>query len=80
MISYQGEPETYQEVLKHENKTEWLKEMKEEMKSLHENHTYDLVKRPKKRKILKNKWVFRRKNDGNSSQSKFKARLVVKGS
>ena len=73
MISYQGEPETYQEVLKHENKTKWLKAMKEEMKSLHENHTYDLVKPPKKKKILKNKWVFRRKNDGNSSQRRFKA-------
>ena len=79
MISDQGEPETYQEVLKHENKAEWLKEMKEEMKSLHENHTYDLVKPPKKKKILKNKWVFERKNDGNSSQPRFKARLVVKG-
>ena len=78
MISDQGEPETYQEVLKHENKTEWLKAMKEEMKYLHESHTYDLVKPPKKKKILKNKWVFRRKNDGNSSQPRFKARLVVK--
>ena len=53
--------------------------MKEEMKSLHENHTYDLVKPPKKKKILKNKWVFRRKNDGNNSQPRFKARLFVKG-
>lgn len=79
MISDQGEPETYEEVLKHENKTEWLTAMKEEMKSLHENHTYDLVKPPKGKKILKNKWVFRRKNDGNSSQPRFKARLVVKG-
>ena len=73
MISDRGEPETYQEVLKHENKTEWIKAMKEEMKSLHENHTNDLVKPPKKKKILKNKWVFRRKNDGNSSQPRFKA-------
>ena len=79
MISDQGEPETYQEVLKHENKIEWLKAMKEEMESLHENHTYDLVKPLKEKKILKNKWVFRRKNDGNSSQPRFKARLVVKG-
>ena len=79
MISYQGEPKTYQEVLKHQNKIEWLKAMKEEMKSLHENHTYDLVKPPKEKKIWKNKWVFRQKNDGNISQLRFKARLVVKG-
>ena len=60
-------------MLKHENKIEWLKAMKEEMKSLHENYTYDLVKPPKKKKFLKNKWVLKRKNDGNSSQSRFKA-------
>ena len=79
IISDQGEPDTYQEVLKHENKTKWLKAMKEKVKSLHANHTYDLVKPPKEKKILKIKWVFRRKNDGNSSQLRFKAQLVVKG-
>ena len=79
MILDQGEPEIYQEVLKHENKIEWLKAIKEEIKSLHENHTYDMVKPPKEKKNLKNKWVFKRKNDGNSSQPRFKARLIVKG-
>ena len=39
------------------------------MKSLHGNHTFDLVMLPKDRKSLKNRWVFR---------VKYKARLVVK--
>ena len=77
MISDQGEPESYEEVMEHEKKAEWLKAMQEEMKSLLENHTYDLVKLPKGKKMLKNKWVFRLKNDGQTSR--YKARLVVKG-
>ena len=53
--------------------------MQEEMKSLCENHTYDLVKLPKGKKALKNKWVYRMKAENNSSQLRYKARLVVKG-
>jgi len=48
-----GEPESYQEALEHEHKREWLKAMKEELKSLHENHTYNLVKLPKGKRALK---------------------------
>ena len=51
--------------------------MEEEMNSLLENHTYDLVKLPKERKILKNKWVFILKNDGKNLRDK--ARRVVTG-
>ena len=47
--------------------------------SLHENHTYELVKLPKGKRALKNKWVYRLKTQEHSSQPKYKARLVVKG-
>ncbi|PKI76683.1 hypothetical protein CRG98_002992 [Punica granatum] len=40
------EPECYDEVVAHEHKEYWLKAMNEEMNSLSENHTYDLVKLP----------------------------------
>ena len=53
--------------------------MQEEMQSLHENHTYDLVKLPQGKRALKNKWVYRLKTENNSSQLRYKARLVVKG-
>ncbi|KAI5312737.1 hypothetical protein L3X38_041911 [Prunus dulcis] len=52
--------------------------MHEEMLSLHENHTYDLVNLPKGRRALKNKWVYRLKTEENNSKPRFKARLVVK--
>ena len=44
MLTEEGEPETYQEVILHESKKEWVKAMQEEVRSLLENHTYDLVK------------------------------------
>ncbi|CAL9017851.1 unnamed protein product [Prunus brigantina] len=53
-----GEPECYKEALTHDQHDEWLKAMHEEMQSLHENHTYDLVNLPKGRRALKNKWVY----------------------
>lgn len=53
--------------------------MQEEMKSLHENHTYDLVTLPQGRKTLKNKWMYKIKNEEGSPQLRYKARLVVKG-
>lgn len=52
--------------------------MQEEIKSLHKNHIFDLVKLPKSRRTLKNKWVFMLKTKENSLQSRYKARLVVK--
>ena len=52
--------------------------MQDEMESLQKNHTYEVVKLPKGKKALKNKWVFKLKKDG-SGVVKHKARLVVKG-
>ena len=46
MLTDGGELETYQEAILHERKKEWVKAMQEEVRSLLENHTYDLVKLP----------------------------------
>ena len=61
----------------HQHKNEWVKAMQEEMKSLYENHTYDLVNLPKGKRALKNKWAYRLKTENNSHQW-YQARLVVK--
>lgn len=58
MIIDGGEWKTYQEVIAHEKKLEWLRAMQDEMKSLHENHTYDLVMPPNGKKALKKKKGF----------------------
>ena len=52
--------------------------MQDEINSLHKNNTYELVDLSKGRKVLRNKWVFKLKKDGDKLL-KYKARLVVKG-
>ncbi len=62
-----------------EEKKKWLDAMQDEMKSLHDNHTYDLVKLSKCKKALENRWIYRVKQESNSASLRYKARLVVKG-
>ena len=78
MFTDEGEPQSYQEAVSHEHNEEWMDAMQEEMNSLHENNTYELVMLAAGKKALKNKWVFRLKIDENSSQLRYNARLVVK--
>ncbi|RDY09563.1 hypothetical protein CR513_06048, partial [Mucuna pruriens] len=56
-----------------------VKRDKNEIKSLHDNHTYHLVKLPKGKKVLENRWIYRVKQESNSTSSRYKARIVVKG-
>ena len=74
-----GEPESFQEAQTHKDRGSWMKAMQEEMESLQKNNTYELVKLPKGRKALRNKWVYKLKKDGRGDLVKYKARLVVKG-
>ncbi|KAL6315857.1 hypothetical protein AAG906_012193 [Vitis piasezkii] len=57
----------------------WVDAMQDEMKSLHENHSFELVKLPKRKRALKNMWVYKVKQEEYTSQPRYKARLVVKG-
>lgn len=53
--------------------------MEEELNSLYENKTWDIVPTPKGKNIVDCKWVFSIKNDSNGNLTKHKARLVAKG-
>lgn len=57
----------------------WLEGIKDEMKSLEKNGTWDLVPLPKGRKPVGCKWVFKKKYGLDGRIDKFKARLVAKG-
>ncbi|GFU28246.1 cysteine-rich protein 2-binding protein [Nephila pilipes] len=46
------DPENYKEVLSRNDKNKWLEAIEEEMKSLYNNHTWDLVKFPKGKKPI----------------------------
>ncbi|KAL0402501.1 UNVERIFIED_CONTAM: hypothetical protein Slati_4280000 [Sesamum latifolium] len=68
---------TYDEALKSSKSNQWIKAMEEEMKSLHDNKTWVLVPKPKDASIVDCKWIFKIKQENNSSC--FEARLVAKG-
>ncbi|KMQ90788.1 cysteine-rich rlk receptor-like protein kinase 8 protein [Lasius niger] len=53
--------------------------MSDEMDSLAENKTWELVRLPLNRKAIKSKWVFKTKRDANGTVLRHKARLVAKG-
>lgn len=67
---------TYQEAITSENKEKWKEAIDEEHESIRRNNTWKLVERDTvgNAKILTNRWVFKRKDDGT-----YKARLVVRG-
>lgn len=62
------EPESFEKVLEDENKKDWMDAMEDEMKSLYENNTFELVKLPKGKRALNNIWVYRIKQDECTSQ------------
>ena len=79
LLTNEGEPESFQEAQTYKDKSSWMKSMQEEMDSLQKNNTYMLVKLPKGKKSLRNKWVYKLKKDGRGNLVKYKARLILKG-
>ena len=57
----------------------WLSDMQEEMDSLHENHTCELIELPRGMKPLPNNWVFKLKSGDSGNPPRYKARVVMKG-
>ncbi|KAI9198572.1 hypothetical protein LWI28_018376 [Acer negundo] len=78
LLTDAGEPECYDEACQGEDASKWELTMKDEMKSLVSNQTWELAKLPEGKKALQNKWVFRIKEEHDGSK-RYKARLVVKG-
>ena len=70
------EPARYEEAATDQK---WIAAMKEELKMIEKNQTWELVDRPKHKKAIGVKWVYRTKLNPDGSVNKYKARLVVKG-
>ena len=79
ILTNDEEPECFTEAMESEEKKKWLDAMKDVMKSLHDNHTFNLVKLPKGKRALDNRWIYRVKHESNTMSPRYKARLVVKG-
>ena len=74
------EPKTYHEVITSRETTQWIVAMNEEIESLQKNHTWQQVEKPKNKKIVGCKWLFKRKEGiSGVENARFKAHLVGKG-
>lgn len=74
-----NDPSTVEEALSSPEAHLWKEAMQEEYDSLMENRTWDLVDKPKSKKPISCKWVFKKKRTSTGEIERYKARLVVKG-
>ncbi|XP_058071224.1 uncharacterized mitochondrial protein AtMg00820-like [Magnolia sinica] len=70
------EPMTFEEASRD---IECQKAMKEEIKALNQNQTWELVPKPKDVKLISCKWVYKVKTRPDGSIKRYKARLVARG-
>jgi Reverse transcriptase (RNA-dependent DNA polymerase) len=73
------EPTTIDEAPKTPEAAEWKLAADEEMQSLEQMNTWELVTLPKAKTLAGCKWVFKVKNKADGTIERFKARLVAKG-
>ena len=75
-----GEPRSISEVhkLPKEQQERWLKAAQDEIQSLVENGTFQLVQLPPGHKAIGSCWVFRIKCNADSSIERYKGRLIPK--
>ena len=78
MLLDHDEPTNYEEAMMSPDSAKWLEAMKSEMGSMYEIKVWTLVDLPDDRQAIKNKWIFKRKMDADSSVTIYKARLVAK--
>lgn len=70
------EPTTYQQGVNH---IEWQDAIKEELKALETNQTWDIVDLPYGKKPIGCKWIYKVKLNSDGSIDRYKARVVANG-
>lgn len=73
------EPKSYADALKSSDSSKWKEAMNEEMESILNNMTWDLVDLPSGKQAIGCKWVYKLKLDDKGNVCRYKARLVAKG-
>ena len=67
MLLGHDEPTNYEEAMMSPDSAKWFEAMKSEMGSMYENKVWTLVDLLNDRKVIENKWIFKRKMDIDSS-------------
>ncbi len=70
---------TYKQAVKSPLCDKWKMTMKNEIQSLKDNNTWDIVNVPLNQHVLKGRWVYKVKRDAHGQVSCYKAHWVVKG-
>ena len=71
-------PLSYSEAVESNYSDKWKKAMLEEIISLEENRTWELVDLPPNKKPIRSKWVFAKKRNAHDDLFRYKARPVAK--
>ena len=80
MSEHQDEDATsFDQIMKSDDRVEWMDAMENEMKSIEQHETWDLVPLPKDKKAIGSRWLFKIKRNADGSVNKYKARLCAKG-
>ena len=79
MYLLEDEPQSFKEVMWSPEAPYWKEAINDEVESILQNHTWELVDLPPGSKPLGYKWIFKKKMKEDESINKYKARLVVKG-
>lgn len=74
----ENEPGIVKEALSGPNKDKWKEAMDEEIASLKENDTWEIVPKPKDRDVVSCKWVFKLKRKAEAKIDRHKAKLVTR--
>jgi hypothetical protein len=70
---------SFAEALRRPDTEQWHQAALEELAAHQSNGTWRLVERPKDRKVIGSRWVFKVKRNADGSIEHYKGRLVAKG-
>ena len=72
-------PSTYKEAMNSPYKNQWNKAMKLELDNIRKHKVWSLVERPKHKKPISVRWVYRHRPHKEKDEERFRARLVARG-
>ena len=70
------EPSFYEEAINSSNCDNWKEAMEQEMKSLRDNRTWDLVELPRDGKTVGSKWIYKVKIKADGSIERYKIKPI----